>query len=92
MANDLRVGLKNLAVQQLPEFIRSEYPTFVSFVEAYYEYLDQQGVDLQSVRDIDETLEDYIKFFKAELAHNYPVVSTDANTERFLLKHIKEQY
>jgi hypothetical protein len=92
MANDLRVGLKNLAVQQLPEFIRSEYPTFVSFVEAYYEFLDQQGVDLQSVRDIDETLEDYIKFFKAELAHNYPVVSTDTNTERFLLKHIKEQY
>lgn len=94
MANqlNLRVGLKNLAAQQLPEFIRSEYPTFVAFVEAYYEFLDQQGVDLQSIRDIDTTLEDYIKFFKAELAHNYPVVSTDANTERFLLKHIKEQY
>ena len=93
MANtDLRVGLKNLAASQLPEFIRAEYPTFVAFVEAYYEYLDNQSVDLRQVRDIDETLEDYIKFFKAELAHNYPVVSTDTNTERFLLKHIKEQY
>lgn len=89
---DLRVGLKNMVAQQLPEFIRSEYPTFVSFVEAYYEYLDNQGVNLKAIRDIDSTLEDYIKFFKAELAHNYPVVSTDTTTERFLLKHIKEQY
>jgi hypothetical protein len=90
--NDLRVGLKNLAGHQLPEFIQAEYPTFVSFVEAYYEYLDSQDVDITSIRDIDKTLDDYIKFFKAELAHNYPVVSNDANTERFLLKHIKEQY
>lgn len=90
--NDVRVSLKNLSAQQLPEFVRAEYPTFVSFVEAYYEFLDNQGVDLKKVRDIDETLDEYIKFFKAELAHNYPVVSTDANTERFLLKHIKEQY
>lgn len=89
---DYRVGLKNLAAMQLPEFIRSEYPTFVAFVEAYYEYLDNQGVNLTTVRDIDETLEDYIKFFKAELAHNYPVVSNDYKTERFLLKHIKDQY
>jgi hypothetical protein len=89
---DVRVGLKNLVAQQLPEFIRAEYPTFVAFVEAYYEYLDNQGVNLKQVRDIDETLEDYIKFFKAELAHNYPVVSSDYKTERFLLKHIKDQY
>ena len=95
MANealDIRVGLKNLVAQQLPEFIRAEYPTFVAFVEAYYEFLDNQGVDLKQIRDIDETLEDYIKFFKAELAHNYPVVSADYKTERFLLKHIKDQY
>ena len=89
---DLRVGLKNMVAQHLPEFIRSEYPTFVSFVEAYYEYLDNQGVNLKAIRDIDTTLEEYIKYFKAELAHNYPVVSTDATTERFLLKHIKEHY
>ena len=91
-AQDRRIALKNLAAQQLPEFVRAEYPTFVAFVEAYYEYLDNQGIDLKEIRDIDETLEEYIKFFKAELAHNYPVVSTDATTERFLLKHIKEQY
>lgn len=90
--NDFRVALKNLSAQQLPEFVRAEYPTFVAFVEAYYEFLDNQGVDLRQVRDIDSTLDEYIKYFKGELAHNYPVVSTDTNRERFLLKHIKEQY
>ncbi len=89
---DIRVALKNIAAQQLPEFIRAEYPTFVSFVEAYYEYLDNQNVNVHSLRDIDTTLDDYIKYFKAELAHNYPVVSNNYDTERFLLKHIKEQY
>lgn len=90
--NNLRVGLKNLVAQQLPEFVRAEYPTFVSFVEAYYEYLDKQSVNISDLRDIDKTLDDYIKYFKAELAHNYPTVSTNYETERFLLKHIKEQY
>ena len=92
MSADLRVSLKNMAASQLPEFVRAEYPTFVAFIEAYYEYLDAQNVDMENVRDIDSTLDEYIKYFKAELAHNYPVVSTDTNTERFLLKHIKEQY
>ena len=87
-----RVSTKNLVAQQLPEFVRAEYPTFVAFVEAYYEFLDKQNVDLFSLRDIDQTLDDYIKYFKAELAHNYPVVSSNYDTERFLLKHIKEQY
>ncbi len=87
-----RVSTKNLVASQLPEFVQSEYPTFVAFVEAYYEFLDNQGVDLYSLRDIDTTLDDYIKYFKAELAHNYPVVSNNYDTERFLLKHIKEQY
>jgi hypothetical protein len=92
MSADPRIALKNLAPSQLPEFVRAEYPTFVAFVEAYYEYLDSQTVDMEDIRDIDSTLDEYIKYFKAELAHNYPVVSTDSSRERFLLKHIKEQY
>ncbi len=87
-----RVDLKDLSASQLPEFIRAEYPTFVAFVEAYYEFLDKNSVDFKNLRDIDTTLVDFIKYFKAELAHNYPIVSTNYSTERFLLKHIKDQY
>ena len=32
MSADPRVALKNLAAHQLPEFVQSEYPTFVAFV------------------------------------------------------------
>lgn len=87
-----RVGLKDMVAEQLPEFVRTNYPTFVAFVEAYYEWMDKNDVDLTLIRDIDTTLNDFIKYFKAELAHNYPIVSSNYDTERFLLKHIKEQY
>ena len=89
--NNQRVALKDLVASQTPEFIRAQYPTFVAFLEAYYEYLDQNSVDLKKVRDIDETLDEFIKYFKQELAHNYPV-NNNVETERYLLKHIRDQY
>lgn len=89
---NLRVNSKDIVAQQLPEFIRAQYPTFVAFVEAYYEFLDKNSLDITKIRDIDETLTDFIKYFKAELSHNYPIVSSNYDTERFLLKHIKDQY
>lgn len=89
--NNQRVALKDLVASQTPEFIRAQYPTFVTFLEAYYEYLDNNSIDLRKIRDIDETLDEFIKYFKAELAHNYPV-NTNVETERYLLKHIRDQY
>lgn len=86
-----RVLLKDLVASQLPEFVRSQYPTFVAFVEAYYEFLDSKNIDLAKLRDIDDTLDEFIKYFKLELSHNYPI-SSSYDTERFLLKHVKEQY
>jgi hypothetical protein len=89
--NNKRVALKDLVASQTPEFIRAQYPTFVTFLEAYYEYLDNNSVDLKKIRDIDQTLDEFIKYFKAELAHNYPV-NSNTETERYLLKHIRDQY
>jgi hypothetical protein len=84
-----RTQLSSVVSRQIPEFIREDYPTFVSFVEAYYEYLQDQGVDLSTARDIDKTLDEFIVEFKKELAHNLPQITGD---ERFLLTHIKDQY
>ncbi len=89
--NNTRVQLKDIVASQLPEFIRAQYPTFVSFVEAYYEWLGNNSVDLTQIRDIDTTLDEFIKYFKAELAQNYPV-SSSYETERYLLKHVRDQY
>jgi len=84
-----RTNLSSVVSRQIPEFIREDYPTFVAFVEAYYEYLQAQGVDLSAVKDIDKTLDKFIVEFKKELAHQLPQIQGD---ERFLLAHIKDQY
>src|SRR6056300_1083414 len=84
-----RKKLKDIVTRQLPEHIREDYPTFVAFVEAYYEYMQDQGVDFNSIRDIDRTLEDYIQYFKKELSYNLPQIVED---ERLLLQKVKDQY
>jgi hypothetical protein len=84
-----RTQLSSVVSRQIPEFIREDYPTFVAFVEAYYEYLQEQGVDLSTARDLDKTLDEFIVEFKKELAHNLPQIAAD---ERFILSHIKDQY
>jgi hypothetical protein len=84
-----RTNLSTVVSRQLPEHIREDYPTFVAFVEAYYEYLQTQGVDFSTIRDIDKTLESFVDQFKKELAYNLPNITQD---ERFLLQNIKDQY
>jgi hypothetical protein len=86
----MRLATSALVPSQVPEFVRSDYPTFVAFVEAYYEYLDGQGVDLLTVVDLDKTLDSFIEYFKQELAVSFPK-EIQVN-ERFLLQHIKDQY
>ena len=86
----MRINTSSLIPNQLPDFVRADYPTFIAFVEAYYEYLDNQGVDLKSLRDLDTTIDSFIQYFKRELAINLP--SEITVDERFLLQHIKDQY
>lgn len=87
--NTIRTPIASVVRAHLPEFVREDYPTFVAFVEAYYEFLQNQGVDLTSFRDIDKTLESFVAEFKKELSYNLPSIVED---ERFLLSHIKDQY
>lgn len=81
--------VSSLVRSQLPEFIREDYQTFLNFLEAYYEFVEQDEVDLKTLRDLDTTLESFIRYFKAELASNLPYSTVDT---KFLLQHIKEQY
>ena len=85
-----RRTLSSLVASQLPEFVREDNQTFVSFLEAYYEYLqNQNGNDLKTLGDIDSTLDSFIKHFKDEVAVNFPQPVID---ERFLLQHMKDHY
>ena len=81
--------LSSLVQSQLPEFVREDYQSFVAFLQAYYEYLETTQVDPQTLRDLDNTLDSFIKYFKDELAINLPNSNVDS---RFLLQHMKEHY
>lgn len=62
------IKLKTLIAKQVPEFVREDHPAFVQFLEAYYDFLDQNyTTDIASLRDLDKTLEAFITSIKTEL-------------------------
>jgi hypothetical protein len=86
-----RTKLSPLVASQLPEFVREDYPTFVAFVEAYYEYLDNlPGNQLHTYRDLDNTLDDFLYMFKNEIAAGgFDRVTGDP---RFILPKAKDAF
>ena len=63
-----------LVNRQVPEFVREEYPLFITFLEAYYEYLEnKQGTqindlvkkskDFRFISDVDESIDDFENSF-----------------------------
>jgi hypothetical protein len=77
--------------RQIPEFIREEYSGFVEFVKAYYAFLDErQQRNLEDIRSIENTLDDFIVKFKKELSVIFP--TNTLQNERFILQHIKDFY
>lgn len=83
-------NLSSIVSGQLPDFVRDDYPTFVAFLESYYEYLDTQIIaDFETVGDIDTTFDSFLQHFKDEFALCFPATLVD---ERFLLPKLKELY
>tara|TARA_Y100000034_G_C6898705_1_gene414957 strand:- start:160 stop:2061 length:1902 start_codon:yes stop_codon:yes gene_type:complete len=89
--------------QQLPEFIPSDHPKFFSFIEAYYEWLEQKDnsyyitQNLRGLADIDDTIDEYVDFFKNQYLHKFPIeLAQDASgnvvSTGTLLKNIKTFY
>lgn len=77
--------------RQIPEFIREDYTTFVKFVKAYYEFLGQSGNrNLEDLRSIDRTLDEFVVKFKKELAAIFPTGTLPS--ERVFLEHISDFY
>ena len=85
-----RPKLSRIVASQLPGFIRDDYPTFVAFLEAYYEYLEQNDADLYELRDIDKTLDRFLEYFRNELAPQ--VFESPTTDKRFLLSNIKDAH
>lgn len=89
---------------QVPEFVRIDHPTFVSFLEAYYEWLDTQGSKLRStmavskVGDVDTTFDEFVEYFKKQYLLDFPqtlAINQETGTlvnEKTLIKRIKAFY
>jgi hypothetical protein len=83
-------NVSTLVPQQLPEFVRNEYGTFVSFLQAYYDYLESTQLDITTLRDVDTTLDSFLVYFRDELLSKFPLNS--AVDQRFLMKRVKDLY
>lgn len=84
--------IKSIVSSQLPDFVREDYPAFVEFLEAYYEFLDQSNQrNLEDITDIDNTLDSFISEFKKEL-HVFGESAYDNINNRLLLRKVKEIY
>lgn len=94
--------ISNLISSQVPFFVRNDHPKFVAFLEAYYEYLEQEGItipqgkavergkNLLNYMDIDKTLDGFTDHFFNHFLRYIPAsVLTD---RRNLVKHIKDFY
>lgn len=69
-----------LVDRQLPDFVRADHPQFKRFIELYYAWLEDESkgntvyhiMNSEKYRDIDETLDPFIRLFKQELLPYFP--------------------
>lgn len=97
--SDLKTSL--LIHRQVPEFIREEHPRFISFLEAYYEYLEnKQGTQLNDLTKKSKdfrnltNVDDSINEFEEQFFNTYAsLISRDVAVDKdFLIKNVLPLY
>ncbi len=87
--------------RQVPEFVRDEYPLFITFLEAYYEFLEQkqagekndltqQAKNLRYLSDVDASINEFESSFFNSYASLLPR-DAEVNKE-FLIKNVLPIY
>ena len=95
-SNDVYRKLSSQIESQFSEFIQADGPKFISFVKAYFEYMEQTNKALDSSRglfdnlDIDRTIDEFVEYFQREFMNNIP--RNIVVDKRLLMKHIKQLY
>ena len=90
-----------LVNRQLPEFVREDYPLFITFLEAYYEFLETkqgtqlndlttQSKSLRNVNDVDHAIAEFESSFFNSFATLLP---RDIKVDKeFLIKNVLPLY
>ena len=87
--------ISNLIESQVPFFVRNDHENFVAFVEAYYEFLEQQtGVVNVTKSLLNQADVDLTDIFVEKFYDNFlPFIPKDTAVDKTLiLKHIKDFY
>lgn len=96
MANTTNSKISNLVASQVPFFVRNDHDTFVKFLEAYYEYVEQSGKvverakNLPAYADIDRTVDEFTEYFYKTYLLKIP--RNILADKSLVLKHIKDFY
>ena len=76
---------------KLPEFVRQDHRKFVLFLETYYKWLEDNEnaffapSSTFGLLDIDETPEEFIKYFKQQYMADFPeVLAFDQGTGKYI--------
>ena len=101
MTTDNR-NISSFVPSQMPEFVRVDHPVIVSFLSAYYEWLETNSeysnpMSLGSVSDVDRTMDEFVAHFKKEFLLDFPeqLALSDKGTPvdaKKLIKNIKAFY
>jgi len=87
----VKAKVSSVVSRQVPEFIREDNAQFIAFLEAYYEFLEQtEKRNLESTRDIDDTVDSFIQYFRNEVLLHVPI--SVLSDKRYLAKQINEVY
>lgn len=88
--------ISHLIEKHFPSFYVDEGPTFVSFVKAYYEWMEQddnvigKSRNLLNQFDVDQSMDEFVKNFKQKYLLNFPLLAqTD---QRTFIKHASDIY
>lgn len=100
---DIEKKISPFIAQQFPSFYQDEGQTFIAFVKAYYEWLEQADVpssntfghiyqarSLPAYRDIDTTVDEFIVQFKEKYLKN--IQFDTATNKRLLVKNSLDLY
>ena len=94
MSLDFKIS--SIISEQLPEFVQSNYPNFISFLENYYEYIERVGEpteiiqNLSKYNDIDLTQDAWITYFLKYYAEDIP--KNKRLDDKVLVKTLTELY
>ena len=96
--NNERISV--LVPDQVPEFVREEYPKFVSFLKAYYEFLEKSAdtnndlinvsKQIRTISDVDSSLDEFEQNFYNKFASLLP--RDTAVRKDILYKNISQLY